>query len=154
MSQIKKKHPEVKILSLDDFTIKPKERQGGNLAHLLNMADRLKDVKYEFTPKINMHTTAVYPSPYPSPADFQESDYFKGYFIKNSNLPKILIIHDSFGKFVHPYFKDSFSRSIFIWDKWQYKLNEPIVEAEQPDIYVSITLESLLNALADNCIIR
>jgi hypothetical protein len=154
MHQIKKKHPEVKILGFSDYNIKLQKRQGGNLAHILNMQDRLMDVKYDFTPVINKHTTSIYPSPYPSPSDFQESEFFKGYYIQNSNLPKILIIHDSFGKFIHPYFKDSFSRSVFIWDKWQYKLNEPIVEAEQPDIYVSMTLESLLSALADNCKVR
>jgi hypothetical protein len=47
--------------------------------------------------------------------------------------------------------KHSFSRTIFIWDKWQYKLNESIVEAEKPDIYITITLESLLQSLMENC---
>ena len=154
MRQIRKNHPEVKMLNLSDFDIKARERPGGNLAHIINMQDRLKDVKYEFIPTYSTPIHQINPSPYPAPPDFFADEYFKGYYMENSNLPKVLIIHDSFGKFIHPYFRDSFSRSVFIWDKWQYKLNEQIVEAEQPDIYISLTLESLLKGLADNCINR
>jgi len=149
MHQIEMKYPQVETLGFSDFTIQPEERRGGNLAHMINMQDRMMDVKYSFIPLSNKQIETIVSSPYPSPEDFQESEFFKGYYIQNTNLPKLLMIHDSFGKFVIPYFKDNFSRSVFIFDHWQYKLNEEIVEAEQPDIYVSLTLESLLQNLVD-----
>jgi hypothetical protein len=154
MKHIRKKHREISIPDFADFKIRKQDRDGGNLAHMINMHERLRDVKYVFTPVTNKYTTSITPCPYPPPANFQESEFFKGYYRQNSDLPRILIIHDSFGKLVYPYFKDSFSRTVFIWDKWQYKLNEPIVEAEQPDIYLSLTVESLLGAVAENCIMR
>jgi hypothetical protein len=120
------------------------------------MREEMKDVQYTFTLWNPVKTNEITPCPYKAPDDFYVNEFFKGYSMQdgNQNLPRIMMVHDSFGKFIHPYFRDSFSRSVFIWDKWQYKLNEPIIDAEKPDVYISMTLESLLPALANNCEFR
>jgi len=151
MSHIIPKHPGVRMLHSSDFHIQPQKRNGGNMAVILNRPIEMRDMRYYFMPLYPNRTSIIQPSPYPAPPDFDEKDYYRGYYMWDSKLPKILIVHDSFGKYVHPYFKDSFSRCTFIWDKWQYKLNEPIVEVEKPDIYVTLCLESLLQGLSDNC---
>ena len=155
-SGIAKKYPAVKVLQASDYTIRPRHRDGGNLAHILNMQDEMKDVQYTFTLRKSIKTSLITPCPYKAPDNFDLNDFYKGYTMNGNtqNLPGIMIVHDSFGKFIHAFFKDSFSRSAFIWDKWQYKINEPIVEAEQPDIYISLTLESLLPDLVNHCTIH
>jgi len=152
-SRISKKQPRLRVFQASDYTIRPMHRNGGNLAHILNMQEEMRDVQYTFTLRKPVKTSMITPCPYKAPDNFDLNDFFKGYSMQDGNqqLPRIMIVHDSFGKFIHAYFRDSFSRSVFIWDKWQYKLNEPIVDAEKPDVYISMTLESLLPGLANNC---
>ncbi len=152
-ARIARKIPGVRVLQANDYTIRPKHRNGGNLAHIINMHEEMQDVQYSFTLRKSVKISSITPCPYEVPDNFEEINFFKGYYMQDNNqdLPRIMIVHDSFGKFIHAYFRDSFSRSVFIWDKWQYKLNEPIVDAEKPDVYISMTLESLLPGLANNC---
>lgn len=154
MTEVTPKHPGLTAYQYSDYNVQPFMRDGGNLAVILNKANEIRDRKYYFNPKYKIRTTMIDGSPFPVPAEFDPKEYFKGYFIRDSKLPKMLMVHDSFGKYVQPFFKDSFSRSIFIWDKWQYKLNEPILEAEKPDVYITLCLESLLQGMADNCEMR
>ena len=57
---------------------------------------------------------------------------------------RILVIRDSFGHQIIPFLKESFSESVFIFDAWQYKLNEQIIEVVKPDIVVFLTVETHL----------
>ena len=118
---------------------------------MLNRAKEMRDVTYTFKPKFISNSSVIQKSPYPAPANFEAENFYHGFQMSNQNFPKILIFHDSFGNNIQPFIKESFSRTTFIWDKWQYKLNEPIVEAEKPDIYVTLVLESLLQGLMENC---
>jgi len=156
MKQIVKKHPEIKPLTFSDFEIAPEETGGGNLAFILNMQDKMKDINYSFNPKFSIDVDTIKGNPYPVPSDFDPEAFFHSFYLPDdtNNLPKILFFHDSFTLSLQQYMKYSFSKSVFIWDKWEYKLNEPIVEAENPDIYVTIVLESLLNGLCDHCVYK
>lgn len=149
--QISKKHPGLKTLKFSDYTINPEDGTGGNLAAILNKSDEIRETNYTFKPRFVEKSQLITTCPYPIPDQFEKENYFHGYYQPDSQLPTVLIFHDSFGNKLMPFMKHSFSRTIFIWDKWQYKLNESIVEAEKPDIYITITLESLLQSLMENC---
>ncbi|MBK7030438.1 MAG: hypothetical protein IPH45_15105 [Bacteroidales bacterium] len=151
MKNIRHNFPGLKMKQSSDYNIQTMWRDGGNLAVILNKAKEMRDRRYFFNPKYKVTTSLIQPCPYQVPEEFEAKEYFKGYTQSDASLPNILIIHDSFGQYVQSYFKDSFSRTVFIWDKWQYKLNESILEQEKPDIYVTLCLESLLKGLADNC---
>jgi alginate O-acetyltransferase complex protein AlgJ len=151
MKQVSVKYPQLHALDFSDYTIEPQESDGGNMAIILNRQKEIRDMKYVFTPKFKNAGYTIRDCPYPIPDEFDKGSYFRGFYTKNDQLPSILIFHDSFGNSIQPFVKNSFSRSIFIWDKWQYKLNETIVEAEKPNIYITLTLESLLQSLSDNC---
>ena len=43
-----------------------------------------------------------------------------------------------------PFLAENFSVTEKIFDKWEYKLNESIVENEKPDVFLMIVLESNL----------
>lgn len=151
LRQISKKHPGLNILKFENYNITPEDGTGGNLAAILNKSDEIRETNYTFKPRFTEKSQTIPDCPYPIPDQFEKENYFHGYSLPGDNLPKVLIFHDSFGNKLMPFMKNSFSRTIFIWDKWQYRLNESIVESEKPDIYITITLESLLGSLMENC---
>lgn len=63
----------------------------------------------------------------------------------DSTLPSLLVVRDSYS---HPRFQKllaaHFSRSTFIWDYWQHKLNKEIVCKEKPDVVLCIMCENFL----------
>lgn len=151
MKCISKKHPEVKVFNYSDYSISAEEVNGGNMAIILNKAEEIKDIKYVFTPRFDGLAKTIPECPYPMPEQFEKENYFRGFNTENTRLPRVLIFHDSFANNLMAPIGNSFSHTVFIWDKWQYKLNESIVEAEKPDIYITLTLESLLQSLMENC---
>ena len=96
---------------------------------------RAKDVE-----KAGYTVTHGFPYPWAFEADRE---------IENSKLPKALIISDSFGGMIFPFVSESFSRTVRIFDSWQYKLNEDIVNAEKPDICILIMHETILHNFFD-----
>jgi len=151
IEQVSKKHTEIKTVHFSDYSITKFEGKGGNLAGILNRAEENTEPNYEFKPRFPTQSITIKECPYPIPGEFEKESYFHGYYTNDTELPKILVFHDSFGNKLMPYMKNSFSRTVFILDKWQYRLNEHIVESEKPDIYITLTLESLLQSLMENC---
>ncbi len=93
----------------------------------------VEDAKYDFT----------CPPGFAAPWDFEHR-----YTINDDTTGlKILFIRDSFGHQMMPFVREYFKESVFIFDAWQYKLNEDIIEKINPDIVVFLTLESLLEGL-------
>jgi alginate O-acetyltransferase complex protein AlgJ len=70
--------------------------------------------------------------------------------IKNSKQPRLLIISDSFGAALFPFLSENFSRTVKIFDAWQYKLNEDIVNSEKPDAVVLVIDEPILRNFIKN----
>jgi len=59
-----------------------------------------------------------------------------------ANGIRVLFIRDSFGEVIRPFAREVFSESLFIFDAWQFKLNEEIIEQYKPDVVVFIGLET------------
>lgn len=80
------------------------------------------------------------------PANFLYPDYFELHFVnkKSPNKYKLLIIRDSFGDAVFPFLKDGFAETLVIWDNWEYRLNENIIETYKPDVVIYITYDRML----------
>jgi len=79
------------------------------------------------------------------PYGWEYERYFKN--PNSGNKLKVLVIRDSFGEQMMPFLAESFSETLFIFDKWEYGLNEDIIEFYKPDIIIYITLETLVNNL-------
>ncbi|HSH66680.1 MAG TPA: hypothetical protein VLB84_13025, partial [Bacteroidia bacterium] len=69
---------------------------------------------------------------------------------KNKDLPRLLLIRDSFGTFIIPFLSESFSHSTCIFDAWKYKLNEDIFKNEKPQIMIYLIYEPLLLNILDD----
>ena len=146
IDKIKKDYPEIPALSLKDFTIKQKIKSGGNTARLINMGKKFEDIEYILEQKKPSQAKKVTGIGYPIPQDFKYKwEYEMDYETANDSLPSLLFIRDSFGTSLIPYISQSFKRSVFIFDNWNYTSNEHIIENEQPDIVVYLVLESFWN---------
>jgi alginate O-acetyltransferase complex protein AlgJ len=143
LSQIHLDFPGVVAPSPDEYVLTKKEIYRGNLAEMLADTSLYIDFDMNLSPKKGFKAESVASAGYPCIEGFPYcSSYEQDKQIPDSKAPKILIISDSFGENIYPFLAEHFSRSVKIFDAWQYKLNEDIVNKEKPDIVLLITVES------------
>jgi len=147
---INKDFSQIPPLSMNDYVIKGEEVGGGNIAQMLNMTDELKDYDFVFEridgTKSFKGEKALYP---PTPNFIWASDFETVYLNPKANRLKALIICESFGNMQHDFYKESFGKTVMIFDGWEHGLNPNIIDNEQPDIVVIQVLETMLNSLLE-----
>ena len=123
-------------------------RKGGNIAYMFSMADLFSETDYTYH-KIKGDTSLEGKrSNYLPVTGFSSNDYEQVREVKNKKLLKILIFRDSFGGALFPILSNYFSKTVMIFDGWQYKVNYDIVKNEKPDIVLILPLEChILNIL-------
>lgn len=148
LKRINKDISTVDTLTFSNFVLKDSVSHIGNLSGMLSNTQLFTDSVYELTPKNGYKSINYKKVGYPVVQGFPYSwDYEVVREIPQSKKPKILIISDSFGDNIYPYISESFSRSVKIFDAWQYKLNEDIVNKENPDVVLLIVLESNIRSI-------
>lgn len=150
MESIAHMNDRVLVTNWDDYRVRMITNKGGNLSSLTNMQDEMFDTRFKFTPLFESQTSMILTFPFPHDEQMKINEHLHGFQMRHSDAPKLLMVHDSFGRIMIPFLKDSFSRSVFVWDFWQYGVNEQIVRAENPDVVITMTLESLLPNLVSN----
>jgi hypothetical protein len=149
MQTVKISFPQLPVLNLDQYALQKQPHVGGNLVDLIAMRKYLSEEIIMLTPQFDTSHTPVV-CPYEAPSFFPEvSSFFVGWETTSDTLPRLMVVRDSFTNSLIPYLKESFGRSVFIWDGWHMGLNVAIVENEKPDIYMLIVLESLVNNIVD-----
>lgn len=143
--------PNISLKTLEDFTIETEPKKPMTAARLLGASIPMEELNIILVPKFQRLAQHGEEQNYPAPEKFP---YPKQYevvrTVPNSNQPRLLMIRDSFGAAVLPILSEHFSKSVYIFDSWTYSLNEPIVEQEQPDIYIHMVLEThLINMVQD-----
>ncbi len=148
---LQKDFPVIPDLKMSDFETFYKEKVGGNLASIIDYREKVAMPILNFKYKDESRFRDSVVETYPIPKDFA---YKKDYEITtetiNSELPKILCISDSYGGYIQPFLSPLFSRSVFIFDKWEFKLNEPIVKNEKADVVLFLLMEGHINNLLKN----
>jgi alginate O-acetyltransferase complex protein AlgJ len=148
LKQVHSEYPEVSPMDLNNFIISKKDTADGNTASILGNTELFPDTSYLLSLKNKPQATNGKKAGYRADTNFA---YFYMYEqvkeIKNSNKPRLLIISDSFGTDIFPLLSENFSKTVKIWDNWEYKLNEEIVENEKPDVFLLIIHEKNLRNL-------
>lgn len=131
-------------LSLKDIQQEEIEKPAGDLARLLlmdqNWMERhlqlsLKDTNAVFHPERSQSI-----GPNLTPLVYSNAQ---------TNRPKVLFDHDSFGKYLVPYLAEHFKESVFLWG-WQ-GFHTGLIRREQPDLVVDQFVErALIGALPRN----
>ncbi len=137
--------PSITKNNLSDYYIKKSEIKNGNIIQMLSNVGDYTDTHFELNPKSGFTAKNVAPYGYPVIKGFAYPwDYEVDKEKADTRLPKIVIISDSYGTAIFPFIAEKFRRSVKIFDAWQYKLNEDIIENEKPDIVLTIVLEANL----------
>ncbi|HEY9114977.1 MAG TPA: hypothetical protein VIN10_09755 [Bacteroidales bacterium] len=145
---IRKDFPQIAPLTLDNYTFVKKEREGGNLAQMLNMKDELLDYNFIFERNDSTKAMEGKKVPYTPPPTFPYPwEYERVYVNPEANDLKAVIICESFGTLQLDFYKESFGKTVLIFDEWQHALNPEIIKNEKPDIVVIQVLENMLNRL-------
>ncbi len=147
LGQLQQNFPEIQQMSLNDFVINLKDTTEGNTAKILGNPDLFPDTSYHLSRK---KTQSVYgkKAGYVANKSFSYAYMYEEVKeIKNSKKPRLLIISDSFGTDLFPLLSENFSKTVKIWDNWEYKLNEEIVENEKPDVFLLLIHEKNLRSL-------
>jgi len=148
---LRKDFPLLDSLSYSDYIIKDSISHGGNIAGMLSNTQLFKDSVFELVPKGGFKSEEYQKVGYPPVEGFPYPwEHETVRVIKGSDKPKILIISDSYGGNIFPYISDCFGRSVKIFDSWQYKLNEDIVNTEKPDVVLLIVLEANLRNMLEH----
>ena len=139
---------ELSANKLSDFSMTKKEIREGNLLEMLSNLWPTNDTYYDLCPKQGFQADYVHKIKYPMVKGFPYPDEFElEKELDEPDAPKLLVISDSFGGSIFPFLAEHFSRSVKIFDAWEYKLNEKIVASEKPDIVLLIILESGLRRM-------
>lgn len=136
--------------SVDDFEPEKYMTQGGSLAKMLGVEDKISFYRYRMNPKFTYDQTKL-PRKYEAPAGFAYPFAFENRFENaNNTLPRLMMINDSFGEYLFKNLSEHFSYSIFLFDAWQYKLNADILIQEKPDLYILCIYESFIPNILDH----
>ncbi len=146
LKNINKHFSDVHQSNINEYTISKKIKKDGNIINMLHYQNDFTDINYLFKPKKKSKSVFVPEIGYTPIPSFDAWEYEMSKEIKNSKLPKALIISDSFGGGLFPFLSEHFSRTEKIFDAWQYKLNEEIVETEKPDVVILVILEAHLRS--------
>jgi hypothetical protein len=149
LSKINADFPDENIAFQGDFRWKDSTIRQGIHYDVIGRDELSETVKYMYNPDEKAEKGFV--MKFPPPKGFAYPwEYERNFAKANDSTGKtILIIRDSFGQCLIPFIKESFSKSVFIFDAWKYRLNEHIIETVKPDIVIYITVETNLNAFIE-----
>ena len=151
INHLKKDITTIKSKPLSDYNIVKSSTKKGNIVEMLSNNEEFQDTIYSLVPKAGIEysidTNQKYPCIDGFPYCFEYEMHNHSKNPSDSTKPKLLIISDSFGGAFYPIASEYFRETTKIFDSWQYKLNEPIVENEKPDVMILIMLESNIRNL-------
>ena len=150
LKRLKQDFPNLDTLDLEEYNFEFQNQPGRITARMLKLEDHLKDQHpiIHYTGNITLDTL---PNNYPVPEGFPYKDEYV-LTIKSSNTeaPSMLMVRESFAVQLIDVFSKYFSESTYVFDNWMHSLNPQIVENEQPDIYIQLVYEKLLDNLLKN----
>jgi alginate O-acetyltransferase complex protein AlgJ len=108
----------------------------GGLAQMSNLSDVVNEIReYYFVE--NTKAYVIKEKRYDPPPWFAYKDeYEMRTMIPDSTLPSVVVIRDSFYGSMFPFFSQNFSKTLLIFDSWQFLPNQAIIDAENPDAVI------------------
>ncbi len=143
MENLQKEIKDLNVLTEKDVIRIQKETNTGSLSNFVGLEGRLKETVVEVVTK-EKPLKEMPKYGFKAPADFPYEYVYECRYVnpRAKNKQKILVIRDSFGDALLPFFQQTFSETMYVFDAWEYKLNENIIDRFQPDIVVFLTVES------------
>jgi len=142
MDQIQQTFSQVKAKPLQDFNFEPSV-WSGDLANFLTMRNILFEQTSELTPKFIPRSKTIIQN---HPNRFEGTRE-----ISDSNLPRAVLIHDSFGLALIPFLAEHFQRITNQFAPYSFQpiplMSPKLIEEEKPNIVIFIITERYLQLL-------
>jgi hypothetical protein len=122
------------------------EQVSGNIAEMMALGGIAKEPDVRAIRSQSEARTAL-PYNWPTPVFSNSWEYQLRYTRSDSSRRRVLLIRDSFGSDVVPYFAEACGELCAIFDEWNYGLNWPSVKAMKPHWVITMVIESNLDHL-------
>jgi alginate O-acetyltransferase complex protein AlgJ len=147
---LKKDFPEIKTRELEEYNIDSTLQKGGDISRMLGNDELYKETMIMLKPKIESGVKIGKEAGYDPKGFSLPEEYEIVWENPKYKKPRGLIIRDSFTGYMVPYLKEDFSKSVFIFDRWEYGLHEDMIEHEKPDVVINIVLECHIKNILKN----
>jgi hypothetical protein len=140
---LKKDFPDIHTIDFEQYNIDSIWEKGGDLTKILGNNDIIKENQIYLKEKFKSQVFRGKEMGY-DPKGFASKDDYEIVCINPKNSKhklKGLIIRDSFTGFMVQFLQEDFYKSTYIFDRWEYGLNEEILEKEKPDVFMNIVVE-------------
>lgn len=150
IDRLKEDYPVLDRVDLDQYRVDSVTFDGMLLAEMLGLEKEMLETLPVIHPK-EVPTARDSSRQYPIPADFPfPDDYCLVKYTSKTNLPKLMMVRESFANPMVKILAEHFRESVFIFDNWKHQFHADIVAEEHPDIYVQFVWEGLLFNLLEN----
>lgn len=149
VDELRRDFPALPPVDLDRYKFATVTYQGLSLAELLGLEEELSETLQVLKKQEDFRVQDGSRS-YPAPAGFPFQDEYC--IVKQTNqpdLPKLMMVRESFANPMLPALSSTFRESVFLFDNWQHGFHEDIVAQEQPDIYVQLIWEGMIYKLLE-----
>lgn len=144
LKEMKIDFPAILLLDTLNYPVKAIKQKGGAIAEMLSIEDQVSDINYSPTP-VNFRSYLNAKKKYEPMINFPyKNEYELTYTQNDTTLPRVLLMRDSFGKRLIPYFSEGCSVCTSIWDDWHYGLNEQILNDTKANFVIYLISESQL----------
>ena len=141
INRMKMDFPQLKPLSRSDFTIENPVIDGQNLAVSMDLAKYIKDEDVVVSIKKKQAVEGKKAGYKPRPDFIYPKEFEIVREIPGSNMPKIVIIRDSYIYAMVPFLDETFAKTLYIYDTNVYGVNETVISKEKPDIVLIMIYE-------------
>jgi len=142
MDRLKEDFPCLKPMTPDDVGFEEYKYHGLDLATTIGLEkfipDTVCDEKLKKPRAVEGRKAGYPPSPYFGYPDLYEIVME----VADTTLPRVVVIRDSYFRSVIPFFSQHFSKSVYIFDNWDYGANYSIIMNEKPDLVLLEVLGS------------
>jgi len=138
--RIREDFPAVKVIENSDVSFRDTLTCSGNLAIMTDLSDYIKEVDILPTLKHQRARTGRNAG-YKPPQNDLGDDYELVRETGDPALPRAVVIRDSFTNALKPYLDETFQKTVYIFDGWQYYENTEIIDHEKPDLVLLIVYE-------------
>jgi hypothetical protein len=138
--RIREDFPAVKMIESSDVSFRDTLTRSGNLAIMTDLSDYIKEVDILPTLKHQRARTGRNAG-YKPPQNDLGDDYELVRETGDVTLPRAVVIRDSFTNALKPYLDETFQKTVYIFDGWNYYENTEIIDHEKPDLVLLIVYE-------------
>ncbi len=150
MDQLREDFPALEPVALDQFMVDSVTYDGMLLAEMLGLEKDMPETLPVIRSKVP-YSAKDSPRSYPVPHDFPyPEEYCIAKTTTHTNVPKLMMVRESFANPMVKIMAEHFSESVFLFDNWKHQFHGDILEKEQPDIYIQFVWEGLIFNLLEN----